>query len=178
MIIREVNIDDANALSEIYKYYVDNSSYSFEYAAPSPKEFAGRIVDISRNFPFYICEDNGEIIGYAYANKFKERKAYQWVCETSIYVKNGCTQKGAGKLLYENLLSALKKQGFVKALAVLGCPNEGSEIFHQKMGFTFVSALPNIGYKHGLWHDIKYYVFELNRFHDDMPEPIEYHQIK
>lgn len=178
IIIREVNISDADALAEIYKYYVDNFSYSFEYDAPSAREFAGRIEEISDKFPFFVCEDNGEIIGFAYAHKFKERKAYQWVCETSIYVKNGCTQKGAGKLLYEKLIPALKKQGFVKAIAVLGCPNPGSEIFHQKMGFSLVSTLSNIGFKHGSWHDIKYYALELNPYRDDMPEPLEYRQIK
>lgn len=178
MIIREVSINDAGALSDIYKYYVDNFSYSFEYVALSAEEFAGRIADISGKFPYFVCEDNGEIIGFTYAHKFKERKAYQWVCETSIYVKNSCTQKGAGKLLYENLLSALKQQGFVKAYAILGCPNEGSEIFHQKMGFSYVATLPDIGYKLGSWHDIKYYVFELNPFRDNMPEPLEYYQIK
>ena len=178
VIVREVNINDAGALSDIYKYYVDNFSYSFEYSAPSAEEFAKRIADISEKFPYFVCEDNGEIVGFAYANKFKERKAYQWVCETSIYIKNGCIQKGVGKLLYEKLLTALKQQGFVKSYAILGCPNEGSEIFHQKMGFSFVATLPNIGYKHGSWHDIKYYVFELNSFRDDMPEPLDYLQIR
>lgn len=178
MIIREVNINDADALSDIYKYYVENFSYSFEYAAPSAREFAGRIEEISGKFPFFVCEYNGEIIGYAYAHRFKERKAYQWVCETSIYVKNGHTQKGIGKLLYEKLIPALKKQGFVKAFAVLGCPNEGSENFHKKMGFSLAATLPNIGYKLGSWHDIKYYVLELNPYNDEMPEPLEYRQIK
>lgn len=178
MTIREVNPNDAGALSEIYKYYVDNTCYTFEYIAPSAREFAGRIEEVKEKFPFFVCEDNGEIIGYAYAHRFKERKAYQWVCETSIYVKHGSTRKGAGKLLYENLLPALKKQGFVKAIAVLGCPNEGSEVFHRKMGFTLASTLPNIGFKHGAWHDIKYYVLELNPYRDNMPEPLEYHQIR
>ena len=118
------------------------------------------------------------MIGYAYANKFKDRKAYQWVCEISVYVKNGCAKKGAGKLLYDELLSALKQQGVVKAYAVLGCPNEGSEIFHRKMGFKLVSTLPDIGYKFGKWHDIKYYVIELNPAHDDISEPLEYSQIR
>ena len=96
MIIREVNINDADALSDIYKYYVDNFPYSFEYVAPSVEEFAGRIADVSEKFPFFVCEDNGLVIGFAYAHKFGERKAYQWVCETSIYVMNGCSQKGVG----------------------------------------------------------------------------------
>lgn len=178
MTIREAVVNDANALSEIYKYYVDNFSYSFEYIAPSAEEFAKRIVDISKKFPFFVCEDNGGIVGFAYAHQFKERKAYQWVCETSIYTKSGCIQKGVGSMLYSKLLPALKKQGFVKAYAILGCPNEGSEIFHEKMGFSLAATLTDIGYKHDSWHDIKYYVLELNPFRDDMPEPIEYGQIK
>ena len=178
MIIREATKNDADALSEIYKFYVENYTYSFEYTAPLAESFAKKIADISEQFPFFVCEHNGEIIGFAYANKFKDRKAYQWVCETSIYTKHGFTQNGAGKLLYENLLTTLKHLGFVKAFAVLGCPNEGSEIFHQKMGFSYVATIPDIGYKHGAWHDIKYYVFELNPFFNDMPEPIKYQQFK
>ncbi len=174
MIVREAEAGDAESLSEIYRYYVENFSYSFEYTAPSAGEFEKKILDISKKFPFFVCEENGEIFGFAYAHQFRERKAYQWVCETSIYVKNGCAQKGAGRLLYEKLLPALKKQGFVKAYAVLGCPNEGSELFHKKMGFSLAATLPDIGYKFGSWHDIKYYVLELNPFRDDMSEPSEY----
>ena len=178
MTIREAKVNDAEVLSEIYKYYVDNFPYSFEHVAPSAEEFANRISDISEKFPFIVCEENDKIIAFAYAHQFKERKAYQWVCEISIYVKKDCTQKGVGRLLYEKLLPLLKKQGFVKVLAVLGCPNEGSELFHQNMGFSLVSTLPDIGYKHGSWHDIKYYVFELNPYRKDMPEPLTYNQIK
>lgn len=178
MIVRDANMSDAGALSDIYKYYVENFAYSFEYTAPDADEFAGRIASISGKFPFLVCEDDDEIIGFAYANRFKERKGYHWVCETSIYTKHCCIQKGAGRLLYGDLLSALKQQGFVKAYAVLGCPNEGSEIFHQKMGFAFVAALPEIGYKLGSWHDIKYYVYELNSLSGPMLEPLDYRQIK
>ena len=178
MTIREVEINDAKTISEIYKYYVDNFPYTFEYIAPSTEEFAERITDISEKYPFFVCEENGKIIGFAYAHQFKERKAYQWVCETTVYARNGCTKKGVGRLLYEKLLSALKQQGFVRAFAVLGCPNDGSELFHEKMGFSLVSTLPEIGFKLGSWHDIKYYVLELNSFRDDMPEPLTYNQIK
>ena len=178
MIIREATVNDGNELSEIYKYYVDNFPYSFEYVAPSSEEFSKRIMLISGKFPFLICEEGGEILGFAYAHQFKERTAYQWVCETSIYTKNGCVQKGIGTMLYAKLMPILKKQGYVKVYAVLGCPNEGSEIFHEKMGFSLVATLPDIGYKHGAWHDIKYYVLELNKFRDGMTDPIEYTQLK
>jgi L-amino acid N-acyltransferase YncA len=177
MIIRDATINDAGALAGIYKYYVENTTYSFEYAAPSAGEFARRIADISRNFPFFVCEDNGEVIGFAYGHPFGARKAYQWVCETSVYIKNGLTQKGAGNSLYKSLLEALKRQGFVKAFAIIACPNEGSEIFHRKMGFSLAAVLPDIGYKFGSWHDIKYYVYELNPTRDEPPEPSVYHQI-
>ncbi|MDD4493641.1 MAG: GNAT family N-acetyltransferase [Eubacteriales bacterium] len=178
MIVREATINDAEEISAIYKYYVDNFPYSFEYIAPSADEFMERISEITRRFPFFVCEDNGEILGFAYAHQFKERKAYQWICETSIYTKTDCTQKGVGTMLYTTLIPALRKQGFVKAYAVLGCPNEGSEVFHRKMGFLLVATLPDIGYKLGSWHDIKYYALELNAFSDDMPEPVEYREIK
>ena len=177
MIIRDAIINDAGALADIYKYYVENTAYSFEYTAPSPAEFAGRIADISKRFPFLVCEDKGEIIGFAYGHTYGARKAYQWVCETSVYTKNGRTQKGAGRLLYKNLLDALKQQGFVKAFAIIACPNEGSEIFHRKMGFSLAAALPDMGYKFGSWHDIKYYVYELNPLRDEPPEPSVYHQL-
>lgn len=109
-----------------------------------------------------------------------ERKAYQWVCETSIYIKTGYTQKGGGALLYGKLLTAVKQQGFVKAYAILGCPNEDSEIFHKKMGFSLEASLAKIGYKFNSWHDTKYYVLELNSFHDHngLPEPLAYRRSK
>ena len=178
MIIRDATVKDGSELSEIYKFYVDNFPYSFEYVAPSTDEFSERIAVVLKKFPFFVCEEDGEILGFAYAHQFKERKAYQWICETSIYTKNGCIKKGVGAMLYAKLIPALKKQGYVKAIAVLGCPNEGSEIFHQKMGFSLAATLPDIGYKHGSWHDVKYYVLELNNFSDDIPEPVEYGKIK
>lgn len=178
MRIREVTSADAAALAEIYKYYVEHFPYSFEYDPPSPEEFAYRIHAVLVEYPFFVCEENGEVIGFSYAHQFGERKAYQWICETSIYTRMGCSQKGVGRLLYEKLLPALKAQGFVKAYAVLGCPNEGSEIFHQKMGFTYEATLPQVGYKLGGWHDIKYYSFVLNEWNENMPTPLAYRQIR
>ena len=168
---------DAKDLVKIYAYYVENFPYSFEYEAPSVKEFTERIAETLQFFPFIVYEDNGEILGFAYAHRFKERKAYQWVCETSIYVKNGSKMKGIGTALYRTLLPILKKQGFVKALAILGCPNESSEIFHEKMGFTFLATLPDLGYKFDCWHDVKYYVLYLNAMTDNMKPPIAFTEV-
>ncbi|MDR0287127.1 MAG: GNAT family N-acetyltransferase [Clostridiales bacterium] len=178
MLIRTAVPDDAKELSEIYSYYVENYPYSFEYESPSAEEFSQRITETLKFFPFFVCKENNEILGFAYAHKYKERKAYQWVCETSIYVKQDLIQKGIGTALYQQLLPALKKQGFIKAFAVLGCPNEGSEIFHVKMGFNFLAALPEMGYKFGCWHDIKYFVFYLNPMTSRLKEPIAYSEVE
>ena len=174
MLIRIAATDDAKQISEIYAYYVENFPYSFEYESPSAEEFSKRITETLQFFPFLVCEENNEILGFAYAHKYKERKAYQWVCETSIYVKHGLNKKGIGTALYQKLLPILKKQGFVKAFAILGCPNKGSEIFHEKMGFTFLATLPDMGYKFDCWHDIKYYVLYLNDMTENMKAPIAY----
>ena len=177
MLIRIAAADDAKQISEIYAYYVENFPYSFEYESPSAEEFTKRITEILQFFPFLVCEENNEILGFAYAHKHRERKAYQWVCETSIYVRHGLNKKGIGTALYKELLPILKRQGFVKALAILGCPNEGSEIFHEKMGFDFLATLPDMGYKFDCWHDIKYYVLYLNALSDTMKAPIGYTEI-
>ena len=174
MEIRIAAAEDAKQISEIYAYYVENFPYSFEYEAPSAKEFEKRIAETLQFFPFFVCEENSRILGFAYAHRHRERKAYQWVCETSIYVKQGLTQKGIGTALYSKLLPMLKKQGFVKTFAILGCPNEASEKFHEKMGFAFLAVLPDMGYKFDCWHDIKYFVFHLNPMVGDMKAPIAY----
>ena len=178
MIIRFATADDAKELSEIYAYYVINSPYSFEYEAPSREEFAQRIIETLKFFPFLVCEDNHEILGFAYAHNYKERKAFQWVCETSIYVKNGLAPKGIGTALYKELLPILKKQGFTKAFAVLGCPNENSERFHEKMGFTYLATFSDMGYKLNGWHDIKYYTFNLNPICNEINEPLAYFDVE
>ena len=178
MFIRPVRPQDAQALRDIYAYYVEHFPYSFEYEAPKTEEFIKRVEAVVGRYPFFVCEADGEILGFAYAHAYHARIAYQWVCETSVYVKDGCEHKGVGTLLYSRLLPSLKKQGFTKALAVLGCPNEGSEAFHEKMGFKLLAAFPDMGYKFGGWHDVKYYALELNPTRSGMAAPIPYSRLE
>lgn len=177
MEIRPVRLSDAPVLCEIYGYYVEHYPYSFEYVPPTVEEFEKRIADITAFFPFFVCESEGEVLGFAYAHWLKERKAYRWHCETTIYVKKGVTQKGVGGKLYEKLLPVLQKQGFVKVYAILGCPNEGSAHFHEKMDFSYEATLHDMGYKFDSWHDIIYYVKELNPLGENIPEPVAYSEI-
>lgn len=155
--LRLAVLEDAETIVGIYAPYVTDSSVTFETEVPSAEEYRHRMEQIMRFFPFLVLEDAGEIVGYAYAHFFAERKAYQWLCETSIYVKQGLHRRGYASQLYAALLDALKAQGFCDAIAVLGCPNDASERLHEHMGFTLTMTYPNAGYKLGQWHDVKYY---------------------
>ena len=137
--IREVNLNDAERLLEIYKYYVDNTAITYEYDVPSIEEFSGRIKTIKENFPYIVVEEikekslddnisehgsmeakNSEesrIVGYAYASKFHERAAYQWSAEMSIYLDKDSKRGGLGRMLYEELEKRLKDQGILNLYA-------------------------------------------------------------
>ena len=141
MIIRNAAEADGKEAAEIYRYYVDNFPYSFEYTAPSAKEFSERITLISEKFPFSVCEEGGEILGYAYAHQFKERKAYQWVCETTVYVKKGCTQNGIGRMLYAQLLQALKSRAMQKHMLFSGVRTKAAKYFIKKWVFAWQQCL-------------------------------------
>ncbi|MDR3052052.1 MAG: GNAT family N-acetyltransferase [Oscillospiraceae bacterium] len=177
IMIRSARLGDAPALADMYRYYVERFPYSFEYTAPDAAEFERRIAETQRFFPFLVCERDAKVLGYAYAHFYHPRKAYQWVCETSVYTRHDCMQRGVARALYDVLLPALKWQGFAKAFAILGCPNEGSEAFHRKLGFSLLATFPDMGYKMAQWHDVKYFVRALNPVTDYMPPPRPYEDV-
>lgn len=165
---------DAPALLAIYTPYVTGSCYTFETEPPTEEEFRERMRGIQRFFPYLVLEENGEILGYAYAHFFHERRAYQWLCETTIYVRQDCHRNGCATRLYNALLRILAAQGFCDAVAVLGCPNLPSERFHEHMGFTLEMTYPQAGYKQGAWHDVKYYVKHLTARQEQPSDPVPF----
>ncbi|MDR1641557.1 MAG: GNAT family N-acetyltransferase [Clostridiales bacterium] len=174
MTTRQAELSDAPAIAAIYAHYVEDTSASFELDAPTAGEYRERMKEIQEFFPFHVCEDDGGVIGFAYAHAYHPRKAYQWICETSIYIKEGQGRQGAGIALYSALLPELKKQGFVQAMAIIACPNEASEAFHEKMGFELLATFPKMGYKFGEWHDVKYYKLDLNKAGDEVKDPVAF----
>ena len=108
MKIEKVTVEDAEELLEIYAPYVENTAITFEYDVPSKDEFEERIKNISAKYPYIKAVHEGKIVGYAYAASFKDRRAYDWSVETTIYVKNNCKRMGIGKALYEVLEQKLK----------------------------------------------------------------------
>lgn len=152
--IRQVKLEDTEALLKIYSYYVLNTSISFEYDVPSLEEFKQRIIKIAKTYPYLVAIKNDELLGYAYATSYKERVAYNWTVETNVYVKASYHGTGIGKLLYTHLEQALKDMHIVNMLACISYPNPKSIDFHTKYGFVEVGHFHKVGYKFNEWRDI------------------------
>lgn len=114
VIIRMANVSDAEQLLNIYAPYVNDTAITFEYEVPTVEEFADRIENTLKKYPYLAAQKEDEILGYAYVSPFKERKAYDWAVETSIYVKMDMKKQGIGKLLHENLEKTPEKAEYFK----------------------------------------------------------------
>ena len=161
MTIEKATIDDAEELLAIYAPYVRDTAVSFEYVVPSVEEFADRILQISAKYPYIKAVEDGKIIGYAYANTFKGRKAYDWSVETTVYVRKDAKRNGTGRRLYECLEQSLRKMGVLNMNACIASAKvddaflrNDSMYFHSRMGFTEVGRFHNSGYKFGRWYDM------------------------
>ncbi len=161
--IRLITENDAHEVLEIYKPYVINSIISFEYEAPSLDEFLQRIQNNISEYPWLVCLDDNKIIGYAYASKHRYRIAYQWSCESTVYLLAEYHRKGIAGILYKTLFSLLRLQGFFNVYAGVSLPNEKSVGFHQSFGFKKVGTYKKVGYKFGKWHDVEWLQFQLQR---------------
>ncbi len=159
--LRFATLDDTKQILSIYKYYIEKTAITFEYDVPSEVDFAMRVKTISDAYPYIVATLNKKVIGYAYATKFRERKAYDWAVETSVYIDKKHKGKGLGKKLYTKLLELLTAQGFVMAYACVTCPNFTSDALHSSLGFTKVGIFSNSGYKFDNWHDIVWYEKQL-----------------
>lgn len=159
--IRTASTCDAKALSEIYSYYVLNTAISFEYTAPSAEEFAERIKETLKKYPYLVLEAEGEIKGYAYAGPFKTREAYKYSVENTLYLRKGEQKKGYGKILLKALEEELKQKGFTNANACIAYTDKEDELltnnsmeFHSHMGYSLVGTFHKCAYKFDRWYDM------------------------
>lgn len=178
MLIKIATPDDAERLVEIYSYYVENTTVTFEYDVPTVEEFRQRIENTLKMFPYLVAEDNGLIIGYCYASPFKTRKAYGWSVETSIYVDKDSHSKGIGTLLYNKLEEYLKKQNIINTNAGISYPNDDSEAFHKKSGYKKVAHFEKVGYKLGKWVDVIWMEKSIGEHTDNPKEVILFSELK
>jgi phosphinothricin acetyltransferase len=151
MLIRDATSGDAAACAALYAPYVTDTVVSFETEPPDTAEMARRIAGAHA---WFVLEENGHIAGYAYAHRFAERAAYQWSCETSIYLERGRRRTGAGRALYETLIDRLRENGFCRALAGMTLPNDASAGLHRALGFEPAGVYRRVGWKHGAWRDV------------------------
>jgi len=156
-VIRSVNINDAEAICDLYNYYVVNTTFCFEELPVSLKDMETRIRDISAVYPWLVFEEDDKIIAYAYVNKWKERSAYRYSVEDSIYVRHGYGGKGIGKKLLAALLDEVRKTKIHTIIAGITFPNESSIALHEKAGFRKVAHFSEVGFKFGRWIDIGYW---------------------
>lgn len=181
MRIEKATLEDAAELLSIYEPYVRNTAITFEYDVPTLEEFRQRIKGISSKYPYIKAADNGEILGYAYANTFKSRRAYDWSVETTVYVKQGRHRMGIGKALYTALEKSLKDMGILNMNACIAVTvkeddehlTDTSWRFHKSMGFTLAGRFHNIGYKFNTWYDM-IWMEKMIGEHDNPPACVQF----
>lgn len=153
-VIRRAAAGDAAALLDIYAPYIRDTAITFEYDVPAAEEFAARIGDIARTHPYLVCERDGRPVGYAYAHNIRERAAYDWAAELSVYLAPAAQGQGAGTALYRCLIDLLAMQNLRILYGCVTLPNEKSERLHEKLGFAPVGVWHGAGWKFGRWHDV------------------------
>jgi phosphinothricin acetyltransferase len=164
---------DATPCAAIYAPSVEASATSFEEQAPSAEEVAGRIKRIQPTHPWLVAERGGEVLGYAYACPHRQRPAYRWAAEVSVYVAETQRGRGSGQALYETLFERLRGQHLHMACAGITLPNEPSIALHERLGFVPVGVFRQIGWKAGAWHDVGWWQLDLGSAGSEPPpEPL------
>jgi phosphinothricin acetyltransferase len=170
--IRHANpATDAAACAAIYAPHVASGVASFEETVPSEAQMAQRIELCSASHAWLVAEHDGEVVGYAYATPHRERAAYRWSVEVSVYVAAGHGGRGIGRELYEALFALLRRQGIVTVLAGITLPNDASVRLHESFGFTACGIFEHIGFKAGAWHDVGWWQLELQHLGDAPADP-------
>jgi phosphinothricin acetyltransferase len=130
---------------------------SFELEAPTAEEMSARMNRVLPNYPWLVCEYDGEVIGYSYASRHHERAAYRWSVDVAAYVSGKAHRRGVGTALYTSLFEILALLGLRNACAGITLPNAASEGMHHRAGFTLVGTYHRVGYKFGAWHDVAWF---------------------
>ncbi|AUV81668.1 GNAT family N-acetyltransferase [Salinigranum rubrum] len=156
--LRPARPADAAAIRRIYAPYVEETAVSFATAPPSVEDLETKVEKTRSQYPWLVAERESEredgVVGYAYAGALRERDAYQWTAELSVYVAETAQREGLGRRLYEALLAFLERQGYASAYGVVTLPNPASVALHESLGFERVGLFDDVGYKHGAWHDV------------------------
>ncbi len=155
---------DAERMLAIYTPIIRETAISFELEPPTVAEFQLRVSNTLRQTPWLVCEEDGKILGYAYAGSYRARAAYQWSVEATVYVGAAWRGRGVGRALYTALCRCLRVQGYHNAFAAIALPNDASVKLHEKLGFKPIGVYRSVGYKLGQWHDVGWWQLALQGF--------------
>lgn len=155
--LRVATTADAAACLAIYRPFVESSAVSFETVVPPVDEFAARIERSLSAWTWLIAEKDGRCIGYAYGHSHRERAAYRWSVEVTIYIDPGHRRQGIGRQLYERLFADLANLGYCNAFAGVTQPNESSMALHRGVGFEYIGTFSAVGRKFDRWHDVAWF---------------------
>jgi phosphinothricin acetyltransferase len=155
--LRNVRPDDAPSICEIYNHYVLKTPITFEEDPVSPDEMRQRILEVTQTLPWLVCEEDGKLLGYSYAKKWKERSAYRHSVESTVYLHPSSVGKGRGFALLDVLLVELRARQIHCVIGGIALPNEASVALLEKFGFRPVAHFKEVGYKFGRWIDVGYW---------------------
>ena len=171
--IRLASPEDAAQIQAIYAPVVRETAISFEYEPPSVEEMRRRVEStLSKGYPWLVLDRSGEILGYAYGATHRERAAYRWSAEVSVYIHPAWHRRRIGRALYTSLFGVLRLQGFRNVFAGATQPNPGSVGLHEAMGFQEIGLFRRIGYKFGQWHDVRWWGLALSEYPAEPQPPL------
>jgi phosphinothricin acetyltransferase len=156
-LIRQCTTADAAAICEIYNHYVRHTVITFEEVPVVVAEMAQRILDVTARYPWLVAEENGAVVGYAYAAPWRPRSAYRFSVESTVYVAPGQVGRGVGTALYHELIEGLRALDVHCAVGGIALPNPASVTLHEKLGFKKIGQLVEIGRKLDRWVDVGYW---------------------
>ena len=152
--IRPATPADAEALVNIYNYYITDTVITFEETPLTAADFTARIQKVlDGGYPYFVAEEDGRIVGYSYASQFRARVSYRYTVESTVYLDHTITGKGYGTQLYSTLINELRDRGYHLVLGGVTLPNPASQALHEKMGFQKVAHFHEVGFKFDQWLD-------------------------
>jgi L-amino acid N-acyltransferase YncA len=155
--VREVTMDDVIDITKIYNHYVENTTITFDLALSTEEEIAERINTVMKTYPYLVITEDDEVVGFAYASQWKDKAAYQFCAETTIYLHPNAVSKGLGLRLYNALLAALPLFDIATVIGCITIPNPESIALHEKLGFKKVGEFEHVGFKFEKWINVGYW---------------------
>lgn len=155
--IRPITERDVPQCADIYNYYIENTTITFEEAPLTAEAFSARVRRITQRYPYLVAEEDGQIAGYAYLDLYNDRSAYRYTADLSIYLRHGCGARGLGSALLAEIERLAAEAGFRNIISIITEENAPSLAFHEKHGYRPAGRLYKVGLKFGRWLDVAFY---------------------